>query len=210
MSVTINAKGTSVPQFTIGKTGVTLYQGTANPYPANTLRNGDYWLDKSTNSLKVWNNVSTQWDAPRLADIRFISNEVAGPNDNSLILAAGLDQHIRLNSTSTNGTDQTVVTTGNPNGLNIKPSVAGGAQSALYLNDQKWPAAAGSNGQVLSTNSAGMLSWITLVIQKLSDIADVSAPAPVSDGSMLVFENSTQKWTATTTLSKQTIDGGDF
>lgn len=201
MSVTINARGTSVPQFTIGKTGVTLYQGSTDPGLSNTLRGGDYWFDKSTNSLKVWNSLSSAWNAPKLADIKFISNAVTGPDDKSLILAAGVNQSIKFNST---GVSPTEITTDNPNGLNINPV------SGLYLNDQKWPAADGDPGQVLTTDGSGILSWMTLVIQKLSDIADVHAPGPVADGSLLVFEESTQKWTATTTLEKQIVDGGSF
>lgn len=202
MSVTINAKGTSVPQFTIGKTGVTLYQGTVNPSLANTIRGGDYWFDKSSNSLWVWNALNSTWNAPKLADISFISNAVTGPDDDSLIMAAGLDQVIKLNSTSTSPTP-TKITTDNPNGLNIDPGT-------LYLNDQQWPATVGNAGQVLTTNGVGVLSWMTLVIQKLSDIADVYAPGPVQDGSVLVYKSSTDKWTATTTLDNQTVDGGNF
>ena len=59
MSVIINAKGTSVPYFTIGKGGVTIYQGATDPALSYTVIEGDYWLDTSTLSIKVRSGVST-------------------------------------------------------------------------------------------------------------------------------------------------------
>ena len=59
MSVTINAKGTSVPYFTIGKGGVTIYQGTTDPALSYTVKEGDYWLDTSTLNIKVRDGTST-------------------------------------------------------------------------------------------------------------------------------------------------------
>jgi hypothetical protein len=61
MSVTLNAKGTSVPSFTIGKQGATLYQGSSTPVSPN---NGDFWFNQSTNNFSTWNGAN--WIAPSL------------------------------------------------------------------------------------------------------------------------------------------------
>ena len=61
MSVVINARGTSVSTFTIGKQGITFNQGSTTPATAN---NGDFWFNQSTNTLSTWNG--TNWVAPTL------------------------------------------------------------------------------------------------------------------------------------------------
>lgn len=62
MSIVINAKGTSVPSFTIGKSGITLYHGNVDPTLSNTIRNNDYWFDGADNSLRVW--TGSAWVRP--------------------------------------------------------------------------------------------------------------------------------------------------
>jgi len=81
MSVTLNAKGTTVPYFTIGKNGTTLYQGTADPSGSYTINNGDYWFNSTLNSLNV--RVSSAWAAPSLGGISFPS----GGGTNGQVLA---------------------------------------------------------------------------------------------------------------------------
>lgn len=54
MSVTINARGTSVPYFTIGKNGATIYQGKFDPRPTYTPKNGDIWIDTEDSIIKIW------------------------------------------------------------------------------------------------------------------------------------------------------------
>jgi hypothetical protein len=76
MSVVLNAKGTSVPYFAIGKNGITIYQGGSNPANTYTVKAGDYWLDTSTNSIKVRSSVST-WVAPSLSNLDFTTNTVS-------------------------------------------------------------------------------------------------------------------------------------
>lgn len=81
MSVTLNAKGTTVPYFTIGKNGTTLYQGTADPSGSYTINNGDYWFNSTLNSLNV--RVSSAWASPSLGGISFPS----GGGTNGQVLA---------------------------------------------------------------------------------------------------------------------------
>jgi hypothetical protein len=64
MAIMINAKGTSVPHFTIGKNGVTLYQGNIDPSLIYTLQTGDYWFDSTDNSMNVWSSAYGIWQTP--------------------------------------------------------------------------------------------------------------------------------------------------
>ena len=64
MAVTINAKGTSVPYFKIGKSGVTLYQGATDPHTTDgyAVRTNDIWIDTTDKTLKFRTPLST-WEA---------------------------------------------------------------------------------------------------------------------------------------------------
>lgn len=59
MAITINAKGTSVPYFKIGKGGTTIFQGSADPALEHTVNNNDVWLDSNNAAVKY--RVSGQW-----------------------------------------------------------------------------------------------------------------------------------------------------
>jgi hypothetical protein len=59
MAVTINAKGTSVPYFKIGKSGTTFYQGDSDPSSTYTINTNDIWFDTSNNTVKF--RVSNSW-----------------------------------------------------------------------------------------------------------------------------------------------------
>lgn len=63
MAVVLNAKGTSVPYFKIGKTGVTLYQGGNDPHSAlgYAVQTNDIWLDTNDKTLKFRTSSNT-WD----------------------------------------------------------------------------------------------------------------------------------------------------
>ena len=54
MAVTINARGTSVPYFKIGKSGTTFYQGDADPSNTYTINTNDIWFDTSNNTIKSY------------------------------------------------------------------------------------------------------------------------------------------------------------
>ena len=62
MAVTINAKGTSVPYFKIGKGGTTVYQGTADPSVEFSPIENDVWIDSANNSVRYRTNSNT-WTA---------------------------------------------------------------------------------------------------------------------------------------------------
>lgn len=47
------------------------------------------------------------------------------------------------------------------------------------------------------------------VVGKVADIGDVDASTLVN-GSVLVYKTTSSKWTSTTTLDAQNVDGGEF
>lgn len=56
MAVTLNAKGTSYPNFTIGKKGVTLYQGDSTP---GSPKSGDFWFQPTAGKIQTY--TGTEW-----------------------------------------------------------------------------------------------------------------------------------------------------
>lgn len=67
MAVTINAKGTSVPYFKIGKSGTTFYQGDSDPSSTYTINTNDVWFDTSNGTVKfrvsnAWSGITTASD----------------------------------------------------------------------------------------------------------------------------------------------------
>ena len=74
MAVTINAKGTSVPYFKIGKSGTTFYQGDADPSNSYTINTNDIWFDTSNNTVKfrvsnAWSGITTASDLTVTGDL---------------------------------------------------------------------------------------------------------------------------------------------
>lgn len=59
MAVTINAKGTSVPYFKIGKGGTTIYQGNTDPALSYDPIDNDVWIDSTNAAIKY--RLSGQW-----------------------------------------------------------------------------------------------------------------------------------------------------
>ena len=100
MSITINAKGTSVPFFTIGKGGTTLYPSATDPSLSYTMQNGDVWINSSSNSLQVWSSTDTDWVAPALADFTFLQNELSVQPGLDLILSTDSTHKIILGTNS--------------------------------------------------------------------------------------------------------------
>ena len=72
MAVTLNAKGTSVPYFKIGKTGITLYQGGNDPHATlgYSVSEHDIWIDTNDKTVKFRTSSNT-WDpiADNLSDL---------------------------------------------------------------------------------------------------------------------------------------------
>jgi len=60
MAVTLNAKGTSVPYFKIGRKGTTIFQGTTDPNPTYSVSQGDIWIDTTSNEIKI-RTASSTW-----------------------------------------------------------------------------------------------------------------------------------------------------
>jgi hypothetical protein len=152
MAITLNAKGTSVPYFTIGKNGATIYQGADDPSTYYAIKNGDVWLNVTTNSILSYSVNSAGWQTPQLGDLDVVdSTIIAGPSadltlqtvsGNSVILDAGA------------GNPVLSVPVGKD--LYISDAIGG----SLYLNNNKFPAADGTAGQMLSTNGSGALQWV--------------------------------------------------
>ena len=74
MAVTINAKGTSVPYFKIGKSGTTFYQGDADPSNTYTINTNDIWFDTSNGTVKfrvsnAWSGITTASDLTVTGDL---------------------------------------------------------------------------------------------------------------------------------------------
>ena len=47
------------------------------------------------------------------------------------------------------------------------------------------------------------------IVESLSDVADVDTTTKIN-GSVLVYKTTTNKWTSTTTLDAQNMEGGEF
>ena len=74
----------------------------------------------------------------------------------------------------------------------------------------------GGNTVIATVQDSSYLSATTdlsnpAVVQYLTDIGDVDGSTNgLIDGSVLVYKTNTRKWTATTTLDAQNMDGGEF
>lgn len=156
MQVTTNFKGTLYPSFTIGKNGTTLYQGAEDPTPTYTINAGDYWLDSSDNSLKVWSSGTSSWHAPKLADITFVDSTISTESDDLILQTNGLNAKV----TFAGDTGPGIITASSSQNLYIDPSIGGGAD--LILIDNKWPSSDGTVGQVMTTDGSGNLSFSTI------------------------------------------------
>jgi hypothetical protein len=74
MAVTINAKGTSVPYFKIGKQGTTFFQGTSDPSSTYTVNTNDIWFDTTNGTVKfrvsnAWSGITTASDLTVTGDL---------------------------------------------------------------------------------------------------------------------------------------------
>ena len=166
MSVTLNAKGTSVPSFTIGKGGVTIYQGLTDPSLSYSMKDGDYWLDKSANSMKVWTVVGLTWQAPRLADLHFVDSSIIAPGGQDLTLSVDTNHYVNIDSGISG---PALITTNNSQDLHINPATGGGQN--LILCGDRWPSSDGATGQTLVTDGHGTLGWSAMGLSSNSLIA---------------------------------------
>ena len=80
------------------------------------------------------------------------------------------------------------------------------AITAVVTPDEALTVAVSEGTYVLnsSTNLAN-----PAVVESVSNIADVDTTTKIN-GSVLVFKTTTNKWTSTTTLDAQNMEGGEF
>lgn len=78
--------------------------------------------------------------------------------------------------------------------------------TAVVTPDEALTVAVSESTYVLntSTNLAN-----PAVVESISNIADVDTTTKIN-GSVLVFKTTTNKWTSTTTLDAQNMEGGEF
>ena len=81
MAVTINARGTSVPYFKIGKSGTTFYQGDSDPSGSYTINANDVWFDTSNQLLLMHIPILTPQFHFRIVEFAIISFRVMGIHD---------------------------------------------------------------------------------------------------------------------------------
>lgn len=177
MSITINAKGTSVPFFTIGKNGTTLYQGTIDPSLFYSVKNGDMWVDPTENTLRSWSTTSSSWVAPKIADLDFSANSIIASASEDLTLKTTSGNKIILDA----GTGTPVITSLTGKDLHITEPLGGD----LYLNVNKWVAGDGTSKQVLSTDGSGNLGWVNNGFKSVVTKAE-SYSVQLSDSVILV------------------------
>lgn len=95
MAITLNAKGTSVPYFKIGKSGTTFFQGNDDPHVSGgySIKNNDVWFDTAQQTIKF--RVNSSWQA--LADADKISEmtdvDLAGLADGYFLRYNGLTEN---------------------------------------------------------------------------------------------------------------------
>lgn len=61
-----NIKGTTVPYFKIGKSGITLFQGSSDPSGSYTIVDGDFWFDTTSGKVKI--RSSSNWSLTTAED----------------------------------------------------------------------------------------------------------------------------------------------
>jgi len=156
MTVTINAKGTSVPFFTIGKNGTTIYQGTTDPSGSYTVSNGDYWLNNTANSLNV--RTAGAWAAPAIGSLKFPTS--SGSNGQTLATdgngnlswsSAGTGTVTSASVVSANGFAGTVATATTTPAITLTTSVTG----ILNGNGTSVAAAIAGDFPTLNQNTTG-------------------------------------------------------
>ena len=155
MAVTLNSRGTTVPYFTIGKAGTTIYQGDADPVAVHVVKPGDFWLDTNTKAIRVMAVDGTSWAVPKLGDMSVEGGSFTSPGD--ITLNSGALGSVVVN---TAGTGPTVITTDNINGISIDPGVNGG--QSLIIKGSHWPTSTPVAGQVMMMGESSQMVWSAL------------------------------------------------
>ncbi len=200
MTIMTNVQGTCSPYFKIGKTGITLYQGTTNPQITYTMRDGDMWFDTTSGAINHWYSSTTSWGAPRLANINFSGNTIVSATATDLTLKTNAGNSVIVEAV----TGSSTLSAPASRDLHLTKSSGG----ALYLNSNKWPDADGSANQVIRTNGSGVLQWTTIRVTSQL-ISGTFTPATGSttipyDGSTPLSSEGTQVWSQVITPSSST------
>ncbi len=148
MSITINARGTSVPYYTIGKNGTTLYQGSIDPSLIYSLKNGDVWLGNTSNSLFFWSTTDMAWTVPKLADFTVSGNTITVQDGSDFIIETDDSHQIKLLSNS--------IVAGNDSAASADNSLAFGSGASATLYGQR----AYANGKFSTQGDAQTSNYI--------------------------------------------------
>ena len=140
MAVVYNAKGTSIPYFTIGKKGTTIYQGNTDPSSSYTISDGDLWVDTSTKSIKVRN--SSSWDVPKMGNFTIAGNTISSTELLELVSASASA------ATGTNDADpgSDVVISAGDGGGSVDGIAGDGGNLVFNIGDHGSASGTGSDG----------------------------------------------------------------
>ena len=155
MAITMNTRGTSVPYFTIGKSGTTIYQGDVDPSLFYVCKDGDIWIDTSALSIHIRTQTAT-WAAPRLGDLSVDGTALISAS--SLSVVTSPTGALLVN---TSGTGPAKITTTNQGGLDISTA---GTGLPLFVNGLQWPSATPTSGQVLGVGESNQLTWTSPIL----------------------------------------------
>ena len=150
-----------------------LYQiASSNPSTdggGNSLAEGDLYFNTSADELKVWNGSAWQGGVTATGNFASVTgNTFTGDNKYNdgvkVLLGTGSDLEIFHDATnnqikSVNGKVVITTTAGNAD-IEVTPHGSG----VVKLDGLSWPTADGSNGQVLTTNGSGSLSFTTVAV----------------------------------------------
>ena len=197
MSVTINAKGTSIPFFKIGKSGTTLYQGSIDPSLSYTVSNGDYWLDNSSNSLKT--RISGSWLAPKLNSLTLPT----GTGLSGQVLATDGSGNLYFETAAGTGT-VTSVSVVTANGISGTVSNSTISPAITLSLGAITPTSVAATGTLSGSNFSGSSSGTNTGDQTITLTGDVTGSGTGSFATTLATVNSSPQ---TNTFTKTTING---
>lgn len=170
MAITINSKGTSVPYFTIGKAGVTIYQGGVDPALTYSVNPGDVWLDTESKSFKIMGSGQSGWGTPKLSDITVSGATLSSTGDLSVSASALVVNPV--------GSGPAVITTDSTSGISLDPSLNGG--SSLTIKGVKWPDSMPTQGQLMVVDENGDLQWSNTPPVTSAEVVDALGYTPTS------------------------------
>lgn len=149
MAVILNAKGSSYPSFSIGKNGVTLYQGTATPDNAEGIA-GDFYFHINGASSQVFIKQGSSWtEIPTGGDV----DGPGSSTDGAIARFSGSTGKVIENSNVTIDGNDTISVNKNSNTIKnaaytLYNSTTDATQTQLFID--------GSSTQVVLQNNTTM------------------------------------------------------